>query len=124
MNLYVDADQRLVISFGRLDSGPILGEYPLVSVEEAKAALSEGYYVTSATDPFPGLDRIRQVEITYRRAVWDNVFIPYYKFYVEEATPLPGAAAMGMKSYATYYVPAVERQYIQGLPLWDGSINN
>ena len=57
VNLYVDADQRLVISFGRLDSGPILGEYPLVSVEEAKAALSEGYYVTSATDPFPGLDR-------------------------------------------------------------------
>ena len=123
VDLYEDADQRLVISFGRLDSGPILSEYPLISVEEAKAALSEGYYVTSTTEPFPGLDRIEKVELTYRNAFWDNVFLPYYKFYVEE-TESALAEYLGMRSYATYYVPAVQRQYIQGLPLWDGSINS
>ena len=124
VHLLVWNDSSLQISFDRLDLSTVIGEYALISVEEAKAALLEGYYVTSAADPFPGLDHIEQVEITYRNAFWDNVFLPYYKFYVEEADPLPGAAQMGMKSYATYYVPAVQRQYIQGLPLWDGSINS
>ena len=29
----------------------------------------------------------------------------------------------GMKTYGAYYVPAVESQYLQSLPVWDGSFN-
>jgi hypothetical protein len=46
--------------------------------------------------------------------------MPYYRFLVE----LPEMAQEnGLKNFGAYYVPAVETEYITGLPLWNGSFN-
>ena len=102
----------------------MIGKYPIISAKKAQALLEEGYYVSSTFDPFPGTDTIKQVELTYRTAPWSPLFVPYYKFYVEEPeSAYLGNDLPGIKSYATYYVPAVDSRYIESLELWDGSIN-
>lgn len=45
--------------------------------------------------------------------------MPYYCFYVE----LPEEERDGLKTYGAYYVPAVEKEYLTNMPLWDGSFN-
>ena len=56
----------------------------------------------------------------YRKADYDEYFIPYYRFYVE----LPEAEAdHDLNTYGAYYVPAVQEKYIANMPLWDGSFN-
>ncbi len=121
---YSSYDQEFSISFYRHDLSTVMGAYPLITVQQAKEALAEGYYVSSCFEPYTGTETICRVELVYRTAPWDTVFVPYYKFYIEETDPEPIAAQLGLKSYATCYVPAVERQYLDGLPQWDGSINN
>ena len=50
--------------------------------------------------------------------------MPYYRFYVEiENSGDIGETFPGMKTYGTYYVPAVESKYISDMPLWNGGIN-
>ena len=117
-------DGQMGISFDRYDLSQVIGEYPIISVKKAQALLEKGYYVSSTIDPFPGTDTIKKVELTYHTAPWFSTFVPYYKFYVEE----PESAYLdddlpGIKSFATYYVPAVDSRYIADLKLWDGSIN-
>ena len=46
--------------------------------------------------------------------------MPYYKFYVELSDE---ERENGLKTYGAYYVPAVETEYITGLPLWNGNFN-
>ena len=29
----------------------------------------------------------------------------------------------GLKTYGAYYVPAVQSEYLEGLPVWDGGFN-
>lgn len=117
---------QLGISFNRRNRSnlDVIGEYPIITADEAQALLEEGYYVNSEFDTFPGVDTIRQVSLVYKTAPWISVFIPYYVFYVEEPEwPWPGADLPGMKCFNTYYVPAVDNRYIEGLPVWDGTTN-
>lgn len=115
---------QMGISFDRYDLSQVIGEYPIISAKKAQALLEEGYYVSSTLDSFPGVDTIKQVELTYRTAPWSPIFVPYYKFYVEEPeSAYLGDDLPGIKSFATYYVPAVDSRYIESLELWDGSIN-
>ncbi len=97
-----------------------LGDYPIVTAEEARALLNEGRYVTSVPYSMPGDEYVRKVELVYRAAAVDEYFVPYYRFYVE----LPEEQRdYDLKSYGAYYVPAVEQKYIANMPLWDGHIN-
>ena len=45
--------------------------------------------------------------------------MPYYRFYVE----LPEEKRAGLNNYGSYYVPAVEKEYLTNMPVWDGSFN-
>jgi len=63
---------------------------------------------------------IRRVELIYRDESWAELYMPYYKFYVE----LPiFKRENGLNTYGAFYVPAVEGKYIKNMPLWDGSFN-
>ena len=97
-----------------------LGDYPIISAKEAKKLLLNGNYVTSVPYDLPGKEYIKKVELIYRTDVHDEYFIPYYRFYIE----LPEAERDGgMKTYGAYYVPAVREEYIENMPLWNGSFN-
>ena len=97
-----------------------LGDYPIITVEEATRLLEEGHYDTSVATPMPGLEYLGKVELVYRTSGHDTVFLPYYRFYVE----LPEMKREdGLKDYGAYYVPAVQSQYLTNLPVYHGEFN-
>lgn len=95
-----------------------VGDYPIISAQEARALLDEGYYIT--TVPYT-MGEVLSVELVYRTGGSDEYYMPYYRFLIE----LPEAELEnGLKSYGAYYVPAVQRQYISDLTVWDGKFNS
>lgn len=97
-----------------------VGDYPIITAEEAEKLLLNGNFVTTVPYDFPGGEYVKKVELLYRVDSRYEYYIPYYRFFVE----LPEAERDGgMKTYGAYYVPAVEEKYISNMPLWDGSFN-
>ena len=102
----------------------IIGVYPIITADEALRLLQSGNYVTSVGKEFGGKEKIKKVELIYHNSNLSEISVPYYRFYVEIenegniAEELPG-----IKTYGTYYVPAVKSEYISDMPLWNGGIN-
>ncbi|MBQ3498517.1 MAG: hypothetical protein IJA87_05245 [Clostridia bacterium] len=102
----------------------IIGVYPIITADEALNLLQSGNYVTSVGKEFGGKEKIKKVELIYHNSNLSEISVPYYRFYVEIenegniAEELPG-----IKTYGTYYVPAVKSEYISDMPLWNGGIN-
>lgn len=116
---HCDDDGKLFLA--RIKAAPPsekLGNYPLISEDEAEKLLEAGNYTTTLAEQFPGLAYVRRVELIYRNSR-DAILLPYYRFYVE----MPGMENRGRNTYGAYYVPAVQGQYIQSMPLWNGSFN-
>ncbi len=100
-----------------------LGDYPLISLEEARQALLEGQYITTVPYDFPGEDKVYGGELVYRGSRTEQVFIPYYRFYADVSEEFPNWEDSSLKDYGAYYVPAVEHQYLKPGWQWDGSFN-
>lgn len=104
----------------KLSCAEKIGDYPIISSDGAKDLLLEGGYITTVPYEMPGEKYIAKVELIYRSSIGENIWMPYYRFLVE----LPEMAQEnGLKNFGAYYVPAVETEYISGLPLWNGSFN-
>ncbi len=104
----------------RPDLSQKVGNYPIISTEEARSLLLNGNYITTVPYEMPGEEYIAKVELVYRDGAYDQYYMPYYKFYVE----LPEEKRdHGLKDFGAYYVPAVEGSYLTDMPTWDGSFN-
>lgn len=88
-----------------------VGDYPVISQREARKKLLSGEYITSSPYDFGGEDCIDGVELVYRRS--NEAYAPYYLFYVEE---INAPDIDGLKSYASYYVPAVKAEFVENAP--------
>lgn len=95
-----------------------VGDYPILSLEEAEKLLEKGHYLTTVAQEMPGTEYLVRTELVYRSGD-EEYWLPYYRFYLE----LPGEEENGLKTYGTYYVPAVEPEYLSQLPAWDGTFN-
>lgn len=97
-----------------------VGDYPIITPDKARELLLNGKYVTSVPLKISSEEYIAKVELVYRNSPFEQYFMPYYRFYVE----LPEYQRdNGLKSYGVYYVPAVEGQYINNMPTYDGRFN-
>ncbi|MBQ3530632.1 MAG: hypothetical protein IJA05_01780 [Oscillospiraceae bacterium] len=104
----------------KLSCAEKIGDYPIISPEEAKDMLLKGGYITTVPYEMPGEKYIANTELIYRSGIGENIWMPYYRFLVE----LPEMAQEnGLKNFGAYYVPAVKAEFITGLPLWNGSFN-
>ena len=104
----------------KLSCAEKIGDYPIISTEEAKDMLLDGGYITTVPYEMPGKKYIAKAELIYRSGIGENIWMPYYRFLVE----LPDMAQEnGLKNFGAYYVPAVKAEFITGLPLWNGSFN-
>ncbi len=104
----------------KLSCAEKIGDYPIISPEEAKDMLLDGGYLTTVPYEMPGKKYIAKAELIYRSGIGENIWMPYYRFLVE----LPEMAQEnGLKNFGAYYVPAVKAEFITGLPLWNGSFN-
>lgn len=104
-----------------------IGDYPIISVEKARERLLAGHYQTSVPADFPGADKIAKVELMYRSGSGEEVFLPYYRFYVllpsgTKGVP-PEDSETGLKTYGAYYVPALSDDDVKNMPTYDGHFN-
>lgn len=114
-----ESEELFHVCVHNCDLSDKVGDYPIITAKEAKKLLLSGNFVTSVPYDFPGGEYVKKVELIYRTDA--GYYIPYYCFYVE----LPEAEREGgMKTYGAYYVPAVKEEYIENMPLWDGSFNS
>ncbi len=112
VSFYMYEDGVLNISQSVADKES-LGNYPIISLDKATELLEQGEYVTSVGVDFPGVQAVKKAELVYYVSSSAEYFVPYYKFYVEiEHDGTIGEELPGIKSYGTYYVPAVKDKYI------------
>lgn len=86
-----------------------IADYPVISLGEARKKLLSGEYITSSPYDFGGKECIESVELVYRRS--GEIYAPYYLFYVEDVNAPD--KNHGLKDYSSYYVPAVEADFIE-----------
>lgn len=115
-----DGNLMLIRKYDGLSCAEKIGDYPLVTSEEALKLLLDGNYVTSVPEKMPGEEYVAKTELVYKTGYTNATFLPYYRFWVE----LPDMKLEnGLKTFGAYYVPAVQRRYLSNMPLWDGSFN-
>lgn len=96
------------------------GDYPIISLQEAEQRLLAGNYQTSVPLAIPGKEYIIKAELAYRTGYMEEMFLPYYRFYVL----LPDMGYdNGLQTYGIYYVPAITDEYIENMPVYDGHFN-
>lgn len=88
----------------------LLGYYPIISLEEAKALLQEGNFRSGYFDFESGglsyeEEDILGVELMYITEEWEKEYQPYYCFYIMTAVD---------NTYGKCYVPAVEGVRVDG----------
>ncbi len=97
-----------------------MGDYPIITAQEARELLLQKHYITTVPEELPDAKYIASVELIYRTGRHDEVFMPYYRFLVELPTM---QSDNGLKTFGAFYVPAVDERYLSNMPLWDGGFN-
>ena len=103
-------------------SGEVVGNYPTISYDEAKKLLLAGQYysIVPLEAPIDERDIVGAV-IGYKTQCYDEVFMPFYAFYIDvtdrsEVAMPSETIELGLKNYATYIVPAIEAEYLKAFP--------
>ena len=99
-----DAGRLMIIRIFRPDLSEKIGDYPVITVQEAAALLESGSYITSVPYSISEMKDVKKAEIVYKTGDYETYYMPYYRFYAE----LPEKEQEnGLKTYGCYYVPAV-----------------
>lgn len=91
-----------------------IADYPIISAEEAKKLLWEGGYLSSAPYDITGGEEIGRIELMYRSGIGYEYVLPFYRILVK--LPEEYNDDKGRSDYGGYYVPAVEGEYLVGVP--------
>lgn len=108
VSFYGNKDGLTAMHYGDvLTAAEYLGEYRVISEEEARIRLENGQYFSmySEEDTVGGGfsdENIRLVELTYLTGSNCQYYQPYYCFYIEAESNVEGIA-----NYNTFYVPAL-----------------
>lgn len=94
-----------------------IGNYPIISLEEAKQQLIKGHYITSSWS-LGDIECISYMEMVYFKKKNLDYFMPFYKFYM----PLKDQDIIikhddRLVTYVAYYVPAIHSDYLDGILL-------
>jgi hypothetical protein len=106
--------EKFIVRIFQPDLSDKVGDYPIISLAQAKKMLSKGKYITSVPDEIPDLKYVKKAELVYKTSELEEYYMPYYRFYVE----MPNEEnEYGLKTYGIYYVPAVDESYISNMPV-------
>lgn len=124
---YAEFDRGLNVINGitltdKLSASEKLGDYPIITAEEAKKLLLDGKYLIPFSKDYIKngelkAEDVKKVELVYRFSE-SKYLVPYYRFYaeIEAVAILEGLSGIGLKEYGEFYVPAVKSEYIEGDP--------
>lgn len=103
--------QNQITSFviTKTDTSDKIENYPIITEEQAQKLLHQKKYISTAEYDFSENMSIVKTELVYKATVYDSIFMPYYKFFVQ----IPGIEQNGLHCYVTYYVPAIKEQYLK-----------
>lgn len=98
-----------------------MGDYPIITWQEAQKKLLKGEYVSSADESMVtggklSEDAIADVDLIYYTNGNPELYLPYYRFFVKY-----DSADSPNKSYAYFYVCAVSDKYLANYEKLDGS---
>lgn len=124
----IEGSLRAVDFSNRFLSMQKLGDYPVITADEARKLLLNGNFVTSVPSEELRADTVREediaaVELVYRTGNVEQVFMPYYRFSIRLRDREDEKSELGLKNYGAFYVPAVESEYLTEMPVWDGTFN-
>ena len=100
-----------------------LGYKPIITPEEARELLLQGFRTSTITDMhWPGDERalVAPVELVYRTGQFYETFMPYYLFRIEIPEYISGWSPADtwptrlaeQKAFGWWWVPAVQREYL------------
>ena len=116
--LFGDSLELSGLRFGNvLESAEKLGDYPVITEEEALQYLLEGDYYTTVPEDYLTDDRIQEEDVCKTELVYQTgndyeFFEPYYRFYVQLDDHPGTEKADGLILYGIYYVPAIQKEYL------------
>ena len=93
------------------DLSVFMGDYPLISAEEAIYKLEKGEALSLHKAAFPGKDKIKKIRAAYLTSDYNTYFLPFYIFSV-------AAEVNGENQTVDYYVPALEDRYLPDWTSW------
>ena len=98
-----------------------LGDYPIITWQEAEKKLLKGEYVSSADESQViggklSKDAIAEVDLIYYTNSNPELYLPYYRFFVKY-----NSADSDNKRYAYFYICAVHDKYLANYEKFDGS---
>lgn len=114
------AGRLMIIRIFRPDLSGKIGDYPVITVQEAAALLESGNYITSVPYSISEMKDVKKVELVYKTGDYETYYMPYYRFYVELSEE---EQENGLKTYGCYYVPAVNGRYLEVVPSERGFFN-
>jgi len=88
-----------------------LGYFPIISAEEAREMLLEGYFISERREMYwSGREAAlaASVELIYHTTNTD-VIMPFYRFLIRDIENWED----GINSYGRYYVPAISREFLE-----------
>ena len=92
-----------------------IGDYPIISKDEAQKSLLNGHYYSSVPEDHLNEGKISENDIAKAELIYshngEEFYQPYYKFYVE-LNVSDFNAAEGLKNFGIFYVPAVSGEYL------------
>lgn len=117
-----DVRQLMLIEQKRIDRSHKVGDYPILTVEEAKAAFAAGDYLSTVPEEYcMDTPEAAYVELIYRTGNSEKYYLPYYRIYAEISPDFERTTAV--RNYGAFYVPAVRPEYLKNAELWDGRFN-
>ena len=108
-------------SYDFISSSLKLGDYPIITWQEAQKKLLEGKYVSSADESQViggklSEDAIADVDLIYYTNGNPVLYLPYYRFFVNYYS-----SNLANERYAYFYVCAVSDEYLVDNEKFDGS---
>lgn len=99
----------------KLAAAEFLGDYPIITAEEAKQLLLNSNVLPNRNGYFFEDDAIKEENIKKTELIYNNYdeefFLPYYQFTVEVECDGDWITDKNLKSYCMYCVPAVKTEY-------------
>ncbi len=107
-----DVRQLWLIDKKNTDRTHKIGDYPILTPEEAEGMFLAGDYLTTVPEDYVPADMTAaKLELIYRTGNREQYYLPYYRIYAE-VTP-DFEREYDTRTYGAFYVPAVRPEYLE-----------
>lgn len=117
-----DVRQLWLIDQKQTDRTHKIGDYPILTPEEAEELFLAGDYLTTVPQEYiPEEMTAAKLELIYRTGNREQYYLPYYRIYAE-VTP-DFERETDIKTYGVFYIPAVRPEYLTDVETWGEHFN-